>query len=128
MTTLLALMILTAIPPNKEPPLIVQKKIDIEGIYLVTGVESGHKYNGASVIRQLDVSDSYYVVNVVNRVIVTGIGLRTGDSLSVSWSDGTKSHGISVYRITSGTLSGRWSTVGQIHRETLKFVSELPEE
>lgn len=135
MTTFLALLILALSSDSeggrvqtKEPPIVNTKRTDIEGIYLVTGSEKGVKYNGVSVIRQLDVSDSYHVVNVVGRVITQGIGLRSGDSLAISWSAGGMSHGVTVYRITGRTLTGRWSQLGQIHREELKFLGELPED
>jgi hypothetical protein len=131
MMMLLALLTLTSVPPQpqtKEPPPIVapQKRVALEGVYVVVGTQNGVKYNGVCVIRELQ-KDSFHVVNVTGKVIVQGVGIKTGDNFAVSWSDG-RLHGVSVYRITGRTLTGRWTQDGHISREEMNFLGDLPED
>jgi hypothetical protein len=100
-----------------------QEVADLSGVYLVEGLESEKRYDGVCILRAVS-SDVYMYHNVVGQLVTKGIALRTGDNLAVSFTAG-ESCGVSLFRISGFTLSGRWSANGNVHRETLRLVSRF---
>ena len=114
-------------------------QVDFDGVYASRGVNpDGHEYRGAVLI--LREGDRFLVTWISPRVAgealfleltSVGIGIRSGDTLAVSYVAGS-GIGIIVYQIgPDGQLLGRWTTDGddQVHSETLtKLADEIPNE
>lgn len=113
--------------PKQKPKL--EPVIDLEGIYSASGIDGrGKNYAGAAMIRRL--GDTYFVQWACGEA-TSGIGVKTGDVLSVGWSsDGVR--GCTVYKIQPGPkLVGTWVSFpgnGQRMPETLEFVKAFPKE
>ncbi len=119
---------------GKEPKLkAVDEAADISGYYVCQGLEAGgKKYSGVTVINK---KNEVYLVQWVigSGSTFTGIGIRQGNTLAVSWAlpgdKGGLVRGVNLYKIDSGPrLSGRWATIpgpGQMQSETLTFLKAL---
>jgi hypothetical protein len=102
---------------------------DLSGIYHVQGKENGKPYEAMAWVR--DLGDGAYMVQYSgggNNTI--GIALRTGDSLSVGWTQDTGKgtlRGVTVYSIRGRVLSGRWVTLpgNAVVRETMTLLRPL---
>ena len=118
-------------PPAKLPQKIGQEVGDITGFYSCKGTEAGGKaYSGMAVIQKKN--DVYIVHWMVGGAGFTGVGIRLGDTISVSWAlPGEKGivRGVNVYRIEQGPrLIGRWASLpgpGIVQDETLVFLKRL---
>jgi hypothetical protein len=109
--------------------------LDITGYYTCSGKETnGSRYTGIAVITKVK---EIYVVQWTVGIGSTflGVGIRQGNSLSVSWAqpaDKGVVRGINVYRIDKGPmLTGRWATLpgdGELKTETLTYLKKLGEE
>ena len=120
-------------------PAAAEEQTDLDGVYTSRGTNpDGSEYRGAVSIRRR--GDRFIVTWMSPRATETavlleltsvGVGIRTGETLSVSYVAGN-SLGVVVYQIDrDGNLSGRWTTVGdvELHAETLtKLPKPLPEE
>jgi uncharacterized protein (TIGR03067 family) len=101
--------------------------IDIVGKYTVTADQgTGQQATMTAEIKKL--GDGYQITwSVPGGVAYTGIGIRTGDVLSVTWGN-RGSVGLSVYRITRGPkLSGQYTMLGgpgMMGREELKSAKD----
>jgi hypothetical protein len=107
----------------------------IDGYYTCKGKEAaGKAYTGICVIAKK--SDAYLVSWMIGTgSSFTGIGIRQGNNLAVSWSisgDRGVVRGVNLYQIQSGgRLTGRWATLpgpGVMQSETLTFLKKLDEE
>jgi hypothetical protein len=102
----------------------------IEGIYHVKGKEpNGDEYTAVSVVEKK--GEVYQVSWMIGPAHFVGIGVRTGDSLSVAWAvpkEGFILRGVNVYRIGGKTLTGTWATMpggGTVGRETMTLIKGL---
>ena len=110
-----------------------------EGVYIATGVDrEGHEYRRAVDIERH--GDRFTVMwvaaEVVGQTVIleptwVGVGIATGDALSVSFV-AEDTFGIIVYKFGGdGQLSGRWTVAGEdetIYSETLTRLPDiLPE-
>lgn len=124
----LALAFLIALSPpaqaKEHDPLVLARDFALPGIYLTEGWEGTNPYTGMCAIKHIH-KDAYHFVNVSGKVVVEGIGIRTGDTFAVSWSNG-KVHGVSSFLIQNGSLDGRWTWMGEIHREKMTLLSRFP--
>ena len=120
-------------PKVKADP--VEEAPGIDGYYTCKGKEAGGKaYTGICVITKKN--DVYVVSWMIGAgSSFTGIGIRQGNNLAVSWSitgDRGVVRGVNLYQIQSGgRLSGRWATLpgpGVMQSETLTFLKKLDEE
>lgn len=91
---------------------------DLPGIYTVNGTDPiGTEYSGTIVIKATDRADRFDVEWIVTGAIQVGVGVRSGDRLTVEWTeinsatdDGT---GPIVYEIMdNGELVGTWRIEG----------------
>ena len=115
---------------EKPLKLAIEPVIEIGGYYSCQGVDGGGKtYKGlAAISRQKEVYLVQWMVDV--GTAFTGIGIRQGNTLSVSWAlppnkEGVTVCGINVYKIHPGRLVGKWATLpgnGVQHDETLTFL------
>ena len=132
---ILLYVVLLATPTNPVPKgkIGLEAPVSINGIYACKGSENpGKHYTGVTLIEQ---KGDVYVVQWMLRGSPSqaGIGIRTGNMLSVSWAvtnqKGTLVKGVNVYQIHPGPmLSGRWTTIpgdGMLKSETLTFVKDL---
>ena len=108
---------------------------DLSGYYICRGEEAnGKKYSGVAVISKK--GDVYVVQWVVGAgSTFTGVGIRTGNTLSASWAMNTEKgivRGVNMYRVEPGPrLIGRWATLpgnGMTQTETLTFLKPLDPE
>lgn len=105
-----------------EPP----KERDITGTYAGSGTDIGGQQYKVTVEIEKE-KDAYQVKWISpNGQGWFGVGIRTGDTLSVSWAGRTDKGvmvGVMVYRIKKdGTLEGTWSMLGAkgvVRTETL---------
>jgi hypothetical protein len=110
-----------------------------DGVYIARGVDSdGHEYRRAVDIEQHGdrFTVTWVAAQTVGETLILepiwfGVGVATGDTLSVSFIAGD-TLGIMVYQVTKdGGLSGRWTLEGDdetIHSETLTRLPDvLPE-
>ncbi len=118
--------------PNKVG---LEEIADISGYYTCKGSEgSGKPYSGIAVIAKK--GEIYIVTWVIGGASTfTGIGLRQGNNLAVSWALASEKglvRGVNSYRIESGPrLTGRWATLpgdGVLRNETLTFLKNLDED
>ncbi len=116
------LLLLLSLSSNQ---LAQENKADIAGIYLVEGQEGENRYAGMCSIKLVD-GKAYHFVNVCGQSTVEGIGIRTGDVVAFSWSNG-KAHGVSLFTIRQGFLSGHWTSSGVVYRETMKLLTAWPD-
>src|SRR5262245_55338044 len=109
---------------------------DLSGYYTCKGVETGGKaYSG---ICTLSKKNEIYVVQwmVGGGAAFSGIGIRQGNTLAVSWTmPGEKGgiiRGVNLYRIETGPrLAGRWASVpgpGLLQSETLTFLKQMEDD
>jgi hypothetical protein len=123
--------------PPKAKPKPPAEAVDITGYYRCEGEIGGEKYGGIVLIRQL--LDIYKVNWMLDDGgAYSGVGMRHGDSLSVSWlmnakfktEDGKPAgegtvRGITVYRIEGEKLLGLWLTMpgsGRKQVENLEMI------
>jgi hypothetical protein len=120
-------------PKVKTDP--VEEAPSLDGYYTCKGKEAGGKsYTGICVIAKKN--DVYLVSWMIGAgSSFTGIGIRQGNNLAVSWSitgDRGVVRGVNLYQIQSGgRLSGRWATLpgpGVMQTETLTFLKGLDQE
>jgi hypothetical protein len=110
-------------------PAAAEAQPDLDGVYASRGTNSdGSEYRGA--VHILRHGDRFVVSWMTLRaagegflleLTAIGVGLRTGDTLAVSYVAGS-SLGVIVYQIgEDGHLAGRWTTAGDdaVHSETL---------
>lgn len=110
-----------------------------EGVYVAAGVDAeGHEYRRAvDIERRGDrFTVTWVAAEVVGQAVIleptwVGIGIATGDALSVSFV-AEDTFGIIVYKVGGdGQLSGRWTVAGEdetIFSETLtRLPDTLPE-
>jgi hypothetical protein len=103
---------------------------EITGYYSVKGTEDVDKhYTGMACVTKVG---NVYVVNWLcgHGANFVGIGIRDGNSLSVSWSLGNVK-GINVYKIEPNRLVGKCAIMpgnGEYRPETLTFVKALEKE
>jgi hypothetical protein len=95
-------------------------EIDIVGTYTCLGENTdGKVYKGAVEISKD--ADCFKVAWTIGKESYEGLGIRTGNVLSVSYkSEGAV--GVVVYKIEKGKLAGKWSLFGlkgKIYTETL---------
>lgn len=123
-------------PPAKEPVVLVKEVGDLDGYYTCKGQETGGKaYSG---ICTLNKKNEVYIVHwmVGGGAAFSGIGIRQGNNLAVSWTmpgeKGGLIRGVNLYRIESGPrLVGRWASVpgpGLLQSETLTFLKPMEED
>jgi hypothetical protein len=129
----MVLLSVMAIPGAAEEP------TDLDGVYAARGTNpNGSEYRGAVHIRRQ--GDRFIVAWISPRaageallleLTSVGVGIRTGETLAVSYVAGN-SLGVAVYQIgRDGQLIGRWTTAGDdhVHTETLtKLPNPLPSE
>ncbi len=121
--------------PKQKVPLAQEAEVaSIEGIWSVLG----DTYEGVVVVRRL--GQTYFLHYAVGRTdgvkgvfasASVGVGILSGDLLSVSWvQGGEKATGLSVYKVKGREMSGRWAPLpgGSIGGEKLRFLSGLPKE
>jgi hypothetical protein len=117
-------------PKVKAEP--VEAAPEIDGYYTCKGKEAaGKAYSGICVIAKKN--DVYLVSWMIGAgSSFTGIGIRQGNQLVVSWSlsgDRGLVRGVNLYQIQSGgQLTGRWATLpgpGVMQSETLTFLKKL---
>lgn len=132
----LLLCLALSIPPQPAPTKAqpAPEQADIQGYYSCRGQEaSGKPYAGVVTIRKIG---EVYMVQWAVADGFTGIGLRHGNSLSVSWAilkDDKALRGVNVYKISEPgpKLVGKWATIpgnGRILSETLVFLKALDPE
>lgn len=119
--------------PQKEPKIVLKEMDDIEGYYTCKGSEGigGKNYGGIAVITKK--SGIYVVTWVIGGASTfTGVGVRQGDVLAVSWAISIEKgfiKGVNLYRIEAGPcLTGIWATSpgpGVPQRETLTFLKNI---
>jgi hypothetical protein len=110
-----------------------------DGVYIARGVDSeGHEYRRAVDIEQHGdrFTVTWVAAQIVGETLVlepiwVGVGIATGETLSVSFIAGD-TLAIMVYQVTKdGELSGRWTLEGDdetVYSETLTRLSDvLPE-
>jgi hypothetical protein len=131
----IAMLLLAAItiPAAAEGP------TDLDGVYESRGTNpDGTEYRGAvHILRQ---GDRFLVAWMTPRaageallleLTSVGVGIRTGDTLAVSYVTG-KALGVAAYQIGhDGQLVGRWTTAGDdtVHAEILtKLPDRIPSE
>ena len=119
----------------KVKPAAVDDVAEITGYYICKGQEAaGKTYSGVAVITKK--GDVYLVQWMVGSGSgFSGIGLRQGNSLAVSWtlqSERGMVRGVNLYRIETGPrLTGRWATLpgpGVLQSETLTFLKSIEED
>ena len=121
---------------EKNPKIVIKSDIgDIAGYYICKGKEaSGKPYSGMAVISKRN--EVYTVTWIVGgNSTFTGIGVRQGDVLAISWAMALEKgiiKGVNLYKIESGPrLVGLWATLpgnGIVQRETLVFLKKLESE
>ena len=131
----IAIVLLSAI----AIPAAAEEQTDLNGVYTSRGTNpDGSEYRGAvSILRRGDrfivawMSPRATGTAVLLELTSVGVGIRTGETLSVSYVAGS-SLGVVVYQIDhDGKLVGRWTTVGdgEVHAETLtKLPNPVPDE
>ena len=99
------------VPPGKG----LEEIADISGYYTCKGIEgSGKSYSGIAVVAK---KGEVYIVSwmVGAGSTFTGIGIRQGNVLAVSWaiaSDKGLIRGVNLYKVEPGPrLVGRWATL-----------------
>ena len=126
-------------PTQKDSPI---KKIpaeeilfDIDGYYTCKGNEaSGKTYTGVATIAK--VNEIYVVSWNMGLSSFSGVGIRQGENLAVSWSitaeGGKQIKGVNFYKIKQGPrLIGVWATLpgnGLMRRESLTFLKPFEKE
>jgi hypothetical protein len=112
---------------------------DLDGVYVSRGTNpDGSEYHGAvHILRRGDrfivtwMSPRAAGATLLLELTSIGVGIRTGETLAVSYVAGD-SLGVVVYQIgQDGQLVGQWTTVGddQVHAETLtKLPDQVPSE
>ncbi len=91
---------------------------ELPGIYTVNGVDPiGSEYSGTIVIRSTDTEDRFDIEWIVTGAIQRGNGTRTGDRLTVTWTEVNNATGegtgTTVYEIMAdGELVGTWHADG----------------
>ncbi|MBD2464093.1 hypothetical protein H6G89_24120 [Oscillatoria sp. FACHB-1407] len=82
--------------------------IGLTGTYQVQGVNPNNEgdYEGTLEIQQT--GDTYQLSWEVGSDVYTGVGLRSGDWLAVSWGE-PGSFGVMAFAIADNTMSGRWA-------------------
>jgi hypothetical protein len=109
---------------------------DISGYYTCRGQEAnGKAYSGVAVIsRRSEVYTVQWMIG--DGANFSGIGIRQGNTLAVSWALPSDKagiiRGVNIYKIETGPrLVGRWATVpgpGVLQNETLTFLKDLDRE
>lgn len=99
----------------------------IAGVYRCSGFNpDGRMYSATVEIFKIE--NTYRVLWVLpNDTFVLGVGILTGDMLSVSYYGGSPA--IVVYRVEGTQLSGQWTMGGQegaVYAETLTLMPEHP--
>lgn len=83
----------------------VRQPASIAGRYTVTGRNfNGASYRGSVVVTPA--GETYRVFWVIGSERYTGVGILTGDVLSVAYNGG-----LAVYRVEGDTLRGTWTTM-----------------
>jgi hypothetical protein len=86
---------------------------DIEGIYDCKGKNPGGGGEYAGTVSVAKNGATYNVNWTIGAQVYLGVGLLSGDLLSVGYSDTSKSwFGIVVYTVKGDKLDGRWSMHG----------------
>jgi hypothetical protein len=115
-------------PPSKIQAAPAQS--DLSGIYHVRGHDGKEAYEGACVLKA---EGEVYSVTWTTGGGLLGIGVRSGDTLSVGWTIPAEKgllRGVTQYRVSGRTLTGAWATLpgsGVVRRETLTFLRGLEE-
>lgn len=108
---------------EKDKDFTKNQFLKIEGIYEC----SNGIYKGITVIRRF--KEIYHVHWQIGREVYSGVGIREGNMLSATWSNGKDINGIAVYKIESGPkLTGKYSATpgnGTMGREILTMKHEL---
>ena len=137
-SSLICVLLASPVSPqalNVPPKIVLEEVADISGYYVCKGLEgSGKPYAGIAVIAKK--GEIYIVTWVIGGASTfTGIGLRQGNNLAVSWaiaSDKGLVRGVNSYRIEIGPrLTGRGATLpgnGVLQSETLTFLKNLDED
>jgi uncharacterized protein (TIGR03067 family) len=119
--------------PNTKQVLAVYKRKpapggdrDIAGQYKATTTDqTGKVISGRAIIEKQ--GDAYFVLYQQGEgVAFVGVGLRDGDTFSVSWRNNLQS-GLSVYKINKGRLLGQYTVLGgngATHEEELQLENE----
>jgi hypothetical protein len=82
---------------------------DVAGAYLEQGRSTGGgQYSGTASIEFN--GDKYFFTWRIGRHVYTGVGTRSGDTITVNWGEGSKSQPYPIiYRIAAGgVLFGTW--------------------
>ncbi|MDX2212880.1 MAG: hypothetical protein SFY66_06285 [Oculatellaceae cyanobacterium bins.114] len=81
---------------------------DLAGTYQIEGTNPGNDggYDGTLEVRQT--GETYQLTWRVASDVYTGVGLRSGDWLAVSWGD-SGGFGVMAFAIADNTMSGRWA-------------------
>lgn len=95
--------------------LSVRPAIAQEGTYRVEGVDANKQYSGTARITKVPVAEgssrgAVFSISwdLSDGAYTTGLGIRTGDVLSVVYQIGDGTSGLVAYAITRNTLKGRW--------------------
>lgn len=101
-----------------------QKKEDLSGVYAVTGSSfgaSGKKkdYKAVVVFNKTNAPKETYMINYVSgNSSYTGMALRTGDKLAISWKM-EETNSVALLNVNEdGSLKGTWFTDSAIGEET----------
>jgi hypothetical protein len=107
--------------PAVQPPSAPGQDEDLSGTYTVKGTTAeGREYEGTCRISKE--GDCYKLRWKIGEGSQTGLGIRQGEVLAVSFTDGKEFAGVVAYRIRGGRLTGKWAAFGgegKIYTETL---------
>lgn len=89
------------------------------GTFAVSGTAGERAYRGELTIEKN--GQAYKVIwKLDSGETYAGVGIATGDTLSVGWNIG-ETAGVAVYDFSKSPVVGKWSTIGDesVHSETL---------
>lgn len=89
------------------------------GVFAVSGSAGERAYRGELAIEKN--GQAYKVMwKLDSGETYDGVGIATGDTLSVGWNIG-ETAGVAVYDFSKSPIVGKWSTIGDenVHSETL---------
>lgn len=95
----------------------------IAGSYQITSASNPGGQGGYTGTVQLAQEGDHYTIDwsVANSPGYKGVGIVEGSVLGVGWGTGAN-YGVAVYKVSGGTLTGRWATFmsrGKVGSETL---------
>ena len=112
LTSVLAILSVGAAQPDLE-------RDRFSGVFSVSGSARDRAYRGELTIEKN--GQAYKVIwKIDSGETYAGVGIATGDTLSVGWNIG-ETAGVAVYDFSKSPIVGKWSTIGDenVHSETL---------